>query len=256
MARQRERLTGRSVFFFPDSQLEIPLARVLSRELGATLVEVGTPYLHRQHMASELALLPGGTMLSEGQDVDRQLDRCRESRPDLVVCGLGLANPLESEGLTTKWSIELLFTPIQGYDQAGRPRRALRASAGAAHAAGGLTMQLTVWTYEGPPHVGAMRVATAMQGLQLRTPRAAGRHLCGPAVHDDRAAQQAPAGDLHHLPGARSRRRHGRAVQDRRPRRLRAFRAAGDDRRRLLHGRVDPGTIPAASPRPWRCRSR
>lgn len=26
-------------------------------------------------------------------------------------------------------------------------------------------MELTVWTYEGPPHVGAMRVATAMEGL-------------------------------------------------------------------------------------------
>src|SRR5271170_1105337 len=26
-------------------------------------------------------------------------------------------------------------------------------------------MQLTVWTYEGPPHVGAMRVATSMSGL-------------------------------------------------------------------------------------------
>jgi len=26
-------------------------------------------------------------------------------------------------------------------------------------------MKLTVWTYEGPPHVGAMRVATSMQGL-------------------------------------------------------------------------------------------
>ncbi|MDA0901378.1 MAG: ferredoxin:protochlorophyllide reductase (ATP-dependent) subunit B, partial [Proteobacteria bacterium] len=26
-------------------------------------------------------------------------------------------------------------------------------------------MKLTVWTYEGPPHVGAMRVATAMRGL-------------------------------------------------------------------------------------------
>ncbi|MEL6977512.1 MAG: ferredoxin:protochlorophyllide reductase (ATP-dependent) subunit B [Pseudomonadota bacterium] len=26
-------------------------------------------------------------------------------------------------------------------------------------------MRLTVWTYEGPPHVGAMRVATAMEGL-------------------------------------------------------------------------------------------
>jgi light-independent protochlorophyllide reductase subunit B len=28
-----------------------------------------------------------------------------------------------------------------------------------------MTMQLTVWTYEGPPHVGAMRVATGMEGL-------------------------------------------------------------------------------------------
>ena len=26
-------------------------------------------------------------------------------------------------------------------------------------------MQLTLWTYEGPPHIGAMRVATAMKGL-------------------------------------------------------------------------------------------
>jgi light-independent protochlorophyllide reductase subunit N len=62
----------------------------------------------------------------------------RAARPDLTVCGLGLANPLEAEGLATKWSIELLFTPIHGYDQAGdlaeifaRPlhRRALLAPA-------------------------------------------------------------------------------------------------------------------------------
>jgi light-independent protochlorophyllide reductase subunit N len=115
----RLRLAGLSVFFFPDSQLEVPLARFLAREMGMRLVEVGTPYLHRRHLADELALLPPGTLLSEGQDVDRQLDRCRAARPDLVVCGLGLANPLEAEGMTTKWSIELLFTPIQGYDQAG-----------------------------------------------------------------------------------------------------------------------------------------
>ena len=50
--------------------------------------------------------------------MDEQLDRCRAARPDLVVCGLGLANPLEAEGMTTKWSIELVFTPIQGYEQA------------------------------------------------------------------------------------------------------------------------------------------
>ena len=118
VARQRELLDGKSVFFFPDSQLEIPLARFLHRELGMRLTEVGTPYLHRQHLADELDLLPGGITLSEGQDVERQLDRCLATRPDITVCGLGLANPLEAQGLTTKWSIELLFTPVQGYDQA------------------------------------------------------------------------------------------------------------------------------------------
>ena len=116
--RHRAELAGKRVFFFPDSQLEIPIARFLSRELGMGLAEVGTPYLHRQHLAEELALLPSGTALSEGQDVERQLDRCRAAAPDIVVCGLGLANPLEAEGISTKWSIELLFTPIQGYEQA------------------------------------------------------------------------------------------------------------------------------------------
>ncbi len=118
LARYRALLGGKSVFFFPDSQLELPLARFLARELGITLIEVGTPFLHRNHLAPELALLPPGTVVSEGQDVEKQLDRCRAAKPDLVVCGLGLANPLEAEGLTTKWSIELLFTPIQGYEQA------------------------------------------------------------------------------------------------------------------------------------------
>jgi len=118
LSRYAETLAGKRVFFFPDSQLEVPLARFLSRELGMTLVEVGSPYLHQTHLAWELDMLPVGTLLSEGQDVDKQLDRCRAERPDLVVCGLGLANPLEAEGLTTKWSIELMFTPSQGYEQA------------------------------------------------------------------------------------------------------------------------------------------
>lgn len=118
LSRHTATLAGKRVFFFPDSQLEIPLARFLARELGMNLVEVGTPFLHRAHLAEELNLLPAGTALSEGQHVDKQLDRCRQAQPDLVVCGLGLANPLEAEGMTTKWSIELVFTPIQGYDQA------------------------------------------------------------------------------------------------------------------------------------------
>jgi light-independent protochlorophyllide reductase subunit N len=115
----RAALEGKRVFLFPDSQMEPALARFLSREAGAELVEVGTPYLHRRLNESELALLPPETFLSEGQDVDRQLERCRAARPDITVCGMGIANPLEAEGLTTKWSIELCFAPIHGYEQAG-----------------------------------------------------------------------------------------------------------------------------------------
>jgi light-independent protochlorophyllide reductase subunit N len=119
LAPHRSRLAGKRIFFFPDSQLEVPLARFLFTELDVDPVEVGTPYLHKQHLAMELDQLPESALLSEGQDVEKQLDRCRDAKPDLVVCGLGLANPLEAEGFTTKWSIELLFTPVQGYEQAG-----------------------------------------------------------------------------------------------------------------------------------------
>jgi len=118
LAPFKEELQGKRVFFFPDSQLEIPLARFLSNELGMVLTEVGTPYLHRTHLAEELAALPVGVQLSEGQDVERQIDRCRSSQPDLVVCGLGLANPFEAEGMATKWSIELVFSPVHGFEQA------------------------------------------------------------------------------------------------------------------------------------------
>lgn len=117
LERHRQQLQGKRIFFFPDSQLEIPLARFLARELGMQLTEVGTPYLHRDHMKRELMLLPKTTQLSEGQDVEKQLDRCRAAAPDIVVCGLGLANPLEAEGFTTKWAIELVFSPIHGYEQ-------------------------------------------------------------------------------------------------------------------------------------------
>jgi light-independent protochlorophyllide reductase subunit N len=115
----RARLDGKSIFFMPDSQMEVPLARFLANELGMVPVEVGTPYLHRRHLARDLAALPAGTQISEGQDVDKQLDRVRAAKPDLTVCGLGLANPLEAEGLSTKWAIELVFSPIHGFDQAG-----------------------------------------------------------------------------------------------------------------------------------------
>jgi len=119
IAQAAETLRGKSVFFFPDSQLEIPLARFLTRECGMTAIEVGSPYIHDALHGPDLDLLAAGPQISEGQDVDRQLARARAARPDLTVCGLGLANPLEAEGLTTKWAIELVFTPVHFYEQAG-----------------------------------------------------------------------------------------------------------------------------------------
>lgn len=126
LARYREQLSGKRIAFFPDSQLEAPIARFLQQECGMEILVAGVPYFDRRLMAGEITLLsralPGHPVGSfgvvEGGDVDRQLDTVRAARPDLTVCGLGLANPLEAEGLTTKWSIELVFSPIQGFEQA------------------------------------------------------------------------------------------------------------------------------------------
>lgn len=118
IAKVAETLSGRSIFFFPDSQLEIPLARFLANECGMVLTEVGSPYIHRALVGHDLDALADHVVISEGQDVDKQLDRVFDCKPDLTVCGLGLANPLEAEGLSTKWAIELVFSPIHFYEQA------------------------------------------------------------------------------------------------------------------------------------------
>ncbi|HBB56404.1 MAG TPA: ferredoxin:protochlorophyllide reductase (ATP-dependent) subunit N, partial [Hyphomonadaceae bacterium] len=75
LAPHRARLAGKSAFFFPDSQLEIPLARFLANELGMRLIEVGAPYIHQRLLAADLAALPADCALAEGGDVERQLDR-------------------------------------------------------------------------------------------------------------------------------------------------------------------------------------
>jgi light-independent protochlorophyllide reductase subunit N len=113
------KLEGKRIHFLPDSQLEIPIARFLSEECGLNVNEIGTPYHDQLVMRGELARLPKDVPMVEGQDLDPALARIRASRPDLTVCGMGIANALESEGLRTKWSIELVFSPVQGFDQAG-----------------------------------------------------------------------------------------------------------------------------------------
>ena len=102
-------------------------------------------------------------------------------------------------------------------------------------------MKLTVWTYEGPPHVGAMRVATAMKGLHyvLHAPQ-------GDTYADllftmiERRNHRPPvtyttfqARDL----GADTATLFKTAAQDA----VKRFASAGDHRRRVLHGGTDPG---------------
>ena len=116
--KHKEILRGKKLFLLPESQLEISLARFLHNECKMELIEVGTPYLNKDLLEPELNLLPDDTKIVEGQHVEKQLDRVRASNPDLVVCGMGLANPLEAEGISTKWSIEMVFSPIHGIDQA------------------------------------------------------------------------------------------------------------------------------------------
>jgi light-independent protochlorophyllide reductase subunit N len=115
----RSKLEGKRIHLLPDSQLEIPVARFLSEECGLGINEIGTPFHDQLVMRGELARLPKEVPIVEGQDLDPALSRVRASRPDLTVCGMGIANALESEGLRTKWSIELVFSPVQGFDQAG-----------------------------------------------------------------------------------------------------------------------------------------
>jgi light-independent protochlorophyllide reductase subunit N len=190
LARYRAELAGKRVFFFPDSQLEIPLARFLARELACSWSRSARRTCTASTWPPSSRCCPPAPLLSEGQDVERSSTaaapraRPRRLRPRP-------RQSARSRGLTTKWSIELVFTPIQGYEQAGDLAE-LFARRWCGARGWRPDMQLTVWTYEGPPHVGAMRIATAMRGRALRAARAAGRHLRRPAVHDDRAARERP----------------------------------------------------------------
>jgi light-independent protochlorophyllide reductase subunit N len=51
IANASEHLRGKSIFFMPDSQLEIPLARFLVRECGMEAVEIGHPTFTRASSA-------------------------------------------------------------------------------------------------------------------------------------------------------------------------------------------------------------
>ena len=64
---------------------------------------------------------PTTVFVSEGTGCRQPARPLPGGAPDLAICGMGLANPLEAEGIATKWSIELVFTPISGLRAGRRP---------------------------------------------------------------------------------------------------------------------------------------
>ncbi|HEY9738022.1 MAG TPA: ferredoxin:protochlorophyllide reductase (ATP-dependent) subunit N [Trichocoleus sp.] len=118
-------IRGKSVYFMGDNLLEISLARFLIR-CGMTVPEIGIPYMDKRYQAGELALLEKtcqdmGTPLPkiiEKPDNYNQLQRIKETQPDLVITGMAHANPLEARGINTKWSVEFTFAQIHGFSNA------------------------------------------------------------------------------------------------------------------------------------------
>ncbi|NJK62709.1 MAG: ferredoxin:protochlorophyllide reductase (ATP-dependent) subunit N [Synechococcaceae cyanobacterium SM2_3_1] len=115
-------IRDKSVFFMGDNLLEVSLARFLVR-CGATVQEIGIPYMDKRYQAAELAMLEKTCQemgvpyprIVEKPDNYNQLQRIQELKPDLVITGMAHANPLEARGVTTKWSVEFTFAQIHGF---------------------------------------------------------------------------------------------------------------------------------------------
>ncbi len=114
--RETAPLRGRSIAFYSDALLELPLARTL-RAAGATIPFISTPRVYRKFHAAESATL-GDVEILEAPDRFDAFERLSQHRPDLVVANLNVANSLEGMGFNVKWSTELTFQPIRGFSGA------------------------------------------------------------------------------------------------------------------------------------------
>lgn len=116
---------GKSIFFMGDNLLELSLARFLV-SCGMVVYEVGLPYLDIRYQRAELACLQQVCLsqnikfpkIVEKPDNTNQLERILALQPDLVITGMAYANPLEAQGITTKWSVEFTFSQIHGFSNA------------------------------------------------------------------------------------------------------------------------------------------
>nr|YP_009674998.1 light-independent protochlorophyllide reductase subunit N [Rhizochromulina marina]QDH81849.1 light-independent protochlorophyllide reductase subunit N [Rhizochromulina marina] len=113
---------GKSVVLMGDNLLELSLARFLIK-CGMTVYEIGLPYLDPRYQNEELNLLYKTCIemnvrlphIIEKPDNYNQIERIQDLQPDLVITGMAQANPLEAQGITTKWSVEFTFSQIHGF---------------------------------------------------------------------------------------------------------------------------------------------
>lgn len=99
--------------------MEVPLARFLS-DAGAVVVEVGTPRMDRNSLATELPALGEDVDVVESPEWRAQLDRVDAARPDVVVASPGLYVPLVARGHLCRSSFDLLNLGVHGYEGARR----------------------------------------------------------------------------------------------------------------------------------------
>ena len=131
---------GKSVFLFPDSQLEIPLARFLSRELGmrADRGRHALPASPASGRRTRRCCLPS-VRLSEGQDVEQQLDRCRADAARSRGLRPRPRQPAGGRGHHDEMVDRTAVHADPGLRAGRRSRRTVRAAARAPRAAGGLS---------------------------------------------------------------------------------------------------------------------
>ena len=116
----RSELEGLRLFLFPDSQLEVPLARFLHRELGHATDRGRYAVSAQRASRGRARVVAGGYHRQRGPGRRASArSHARRLSPIWWFADWGWLIRSRRLGIATKWSIELLFTPIHGYDQAG-----------------------------------------------------------------------------------------------------------------------------------------
>jgi light-independent protochlorophyllide reductase subunit B len=164
IARYRAELAGKRIFFFPDSQLEIPLARFCRVSSACSSWRLARPICIASILRpNSPCCLP--IRSSARASMSRNNSTAAAPPRPIWWCA--------ASALPTLWKRRALRRngPLNSFSRPSRAtsRRQTWPNSSLARWTGAHgwwpDMQLTVWTYEAPPHVGAMRIATAMEGV-------------------------------------------------------------------------------------------